>query len=364
MRLSIPNRVFSFSEKKQDMITAAFDLYKHFLYTKDAKQYAMFSEVVKEKSYDEKNKLFNELFKEQIVESAYLPKDAINDKHLFHMQNVRAVSFALIAEVLDTILPQTLIESFNGIAQIDTIGLGNTKTYAVPNTHIFTVNKVSRGVRKTEPQRNYKGDYVLIPEPRMITIEENFEEILMGRVDWGSLISRMAASFEQKITTDIYTTIAGQYSSLDSNFKEAGYSQSAFIKLAQRIQACNQAGVTVMGTKVALGSILPTNDHLKQSLGAEYNTYGYVRDFMGVSLMEVPQRITPNTTNFSIADDELYFFSLGTDKPIKIAMEDGGMMFEVMDPNTSADNSYFQSIRKAWDLQVVTSSKYGIMKIA
>jgi hypothetical protein len=364
MRLSIPTRVLNFSQNEQDIIEAALDLYKHFLYNHDRKQFGMFSESANGMSYDEKNKLFNENFRKQVVKKAYLPETAINDKKIFQMSNVRSMSFALVAEILDTMLPQTMIESFRSIAQIDVIGFGNTKTYSVPNTAIFNVNKVSRGTRKTEPQRFYNGDAILIPEPRMITIEENFEEILMGKCDWGQLIMRAAVSFEQEITTDIYTTIAGEYSGLDTNFNEAGYSQTAFIKLAQRISACNRSNVTVMGTKAALGSILPTNDHLKQAVGDEYNRYGYIRNFMGVDLMEVPQTITPNTTDFAIADDELYFFSLGTDRPVKIAMEDGGMMFESMEAGAFADNSYYQSIVKGWDLDVITSSKYGIMKIA
>lgn len=363
MRLAIPERIFTFSQEKQDTIKAAVELYKHYLYNSNPTKYTAFAESAKG-DYEEKNDKFNKLFKKQSVLSAYLPESALSEKHLFAKTAVREAAFALISDALDVIIPQVILEGYRGIAQTKVIGMGNTHHWKVPNNAIFSVSKVARGLRKVEPQRRYNGDTVAIPEPRMITIQENFEEILMGRVDWGMLINRIAISFETQITTEIYSAIAATYSGLDTNLKEAGFSQTGFTELAQRVEALNNgASVVVMGTKSALGNILPQNDFLKMSLGDEYNKVGYIRNYMGVDLMEVPQAITANTTNFAIANDELYFFSLGVDKPVKITMEDAGMTFENNDPNATADGSYFYSIRKAWDLQVITSAKYGIMKI-
>jgi hypothetical protein len=364
MKLTLPQRAMLFSQEQKDILEAGLELYKHYLHDQDPVRYAKFSKSTQDMSYDEKNAEFNVAFRKAVMKRAYLPETAVEDKNIFKMKSVRDMAFVLVSEVLDTILPEVIIDSFRRVAEVSVIGKGNTKTFGVPNKKNFVVNKVSRGTRMTEPQRLYKGDSILIPEPRMITIKENFEEILMGRVDWGQLITRASESFEIEVTTEIYTTIANTYSTLETNFKEAGFSQSAFVSLAQRIEAMNRAGVVVMGTKVALQSILPSNDHLKEALGSEYNTYGYIRNFMGVDLMEIPQTITPNTTDFAISNNELYFFSLGTDKPIKMAMEDGGMMIESTDIATFADGTYFQSIQKAWDLAVITSAKHGIMRIA
>lgn len=366
MRLELPNRVFSFSQEKQDIITAAIDLYKHYLYSTNNVKYSMFAETAKKaKSYDEKNALFNEEFKKQVVKSAYLPEEAVNDKHIFKMKNIRDLSFALVAEVLDTILPQTMIESFNTIAEIRTVGNGNQAKFEVPNTHIFDVYKVARGTRQTIPQTNYKGDAFLTPEPRMLTIKANFEEIQLGKFDWGAMMINAAKAFEQDMTTEIYSTISNTYSTLGTDYKEAGFSQTAFNELKAKISGLNNgAPVVVMGTQIALSSVLPSNDYFKMDLGEEYNRYGYISNFQGTNLMEIPQRITPNTTDFAINNDELYFFSLGLDKPVKVAIEDGGMAFENMNNSAMADNSYFYSVRKSWDMGVITSAKYGIMKIA
>lgn len=365
MRLELTNRALSFSQEKQDIIEAAIDLYKHYVYNNNNVDFSMFAEVAnKGKSYDEKNTLFNEQFRKQVVKSAYLPEEAVNDKHIFKMKNIRDLSYALVMEILDTILPQTMIESFKTIAEIKTVGNGNQAKFTVPNTHVFDVYKVARGTRKTIPQTDYKGDAFLTPEPRMITIRANFEEILLGKCDWGSMMVKAAQAFEQDMTTEIYTTIAATYSTLGTDFKEAGFTQTAFNKLKARIAAHNKAPVIVMGTQIALSSVLPSNDYFKMELGKEYNAKGFITNFQGTNLMEIPQSITPNTNDFAIADDELYFFSLGVDKPIKAAIEDGGMAFESMDNSATADNSYFYSVRKSWDMGVITSAKYGIMKIA
>lgn len=363
MRIAIPERVFTFSQEKQDTITAAVELYKHFLYNSNPNKYVSFKESATG-DYEAKNEKFNKLFKKQTVLSAYLPESALNDKNIFGKNAVREATFALISEALDVIIPQVVLDGFSPIARTKLIGMGNTHHWKVPNNTIFNVNKIARGLRKTEPQRRYNGDSIAIPEPRMITIEENFEEILMGKVDWGNLINMIALSFEKQITLEIYTAISATFSGLDTNLKETGFSQVGFTELADRVQALNNdAAVTVMGTKTALGNIMPQNDHLKQAIGDEYNKFGYIKNWMGVDIMEVPQAITVGTTNFAIANDELYFFSFGVDKPVKICMEDAGMSFENTDPSATADGSYFYSIRKAWDLQVVTSAKYGMMKI-
>jgi len=179
------------------------------------------------------------------------------------------------------------------------------------------------------------------------------------------LIAKVAQSMETEISNDVYTAIFNTYTSLDTNLKEASFTQATFVKLAQRVQALNNgAKVYCMGTKSGLASVIPSSDYFKFELGEEYNKLGYLGNFQGVELLEIPQRITPNTTEFAISDTTLYFFSMGVDKPVKIAFEGETLVEQVTDRGANADMTYNYTLSKRWDAKVATSARYGIMKLA
>jgi hypothetical protein len=354
-------RFRSFSSEDKDIVKAGVELYKHYLHNQGKVGYAEFATG---ESYESKHEKFNKGIMLQAVMNAGLPANRATDAKSFAKTAVREEVFALISEVLDIIVPNTVLTDFYRLAETKNVAWGDNLKFTIPNPNLFVVSKVSNSVRQTEPQRLWDADIVLTPETRMITIEEDFYRIIAGKVDWGMLIAKVAQSLETQISVDVYNAIFNTYSTLDTNLKEAAFTQTTFVKLAQRIEALNRgAKVYVMGTKTALASVIPSDNYFKFPLGEEYNKLGYLGNFHGVEMLEIPQKITPNTLNFAIDDATLYFFSMGLDKPVKIAFEGETLVQQVTDMGANADMTYNYTIAKRFDIKVCTSARYGIMKI-
>ena len=355
-------RFRSFSANEQDVVKAGVELYKHYLHNQGRKGYAEFAQG---DTYEVKHEKFNQALLLQAVCNVGLPESRAKDAKVFAKTAVREEVFAMISEILDIIVPNTVLSDFYRIAETKNIAWGDSLKYTIPNPNLFVVSKVGSGIRQSEPQRLYDGDITLNPETRMITIEEDFYRIVANKVDWGMLIAKVAQSMETEISKDVYTAIFNTYSTLDTNLKEASFTQATFVKLAQRVEGLNRgAKVYCMGTKSALASVIPSNDYFKFQLGEEYNRLGYLGNFQGVELLEIPQKITPNTLDFAIDDTTLYFFSMGVDRPVKIAFEGETLVHQNTDMNANADMTFNYTLAKRYDVKVATSARYGIMKVS
>jgi hypothetical protein len=354
-------RYRSFSAEDKDVVKAGVELYKHYLHNQGRQGYAEFATG---EGYESKHEKFNKAIMLQAVTNAGLPASKATDAKAFAKTSVREEVFALVSEVLDVIVPNTVLTDFYRLAETRNIAWGDSLKFTIPNPSLFVVSKVSNGVRQNEPQRLYEADMVLLPETRMITIEEDFYRIIAGKVDWGMLIARVAQSLETQISIDVYNAIFNTYGALDTNLKEASFTQTTFVKLAARVEALNRGTkVYVMGTKAALAGVIPSDNYFKFPLGEEYNKLGHLGNYMGIDLLEIPQKIAPNTLTFGIDDNTLYFFSMGLDKPVKIGFEGETLVNQVTDFAGNADLTYNYTISKRYDVKVATSARYGIMKV-
>lgn len=356
------NRFMSFSKEEKDVVQAGIDLYKHYLFVnKGKKEYAEFAG---EKSYEEKQKLFSESLIRESFKRAGVVNSGFSDSVMMRNPNVQWAMFSLVSEMLDVILPDTVLNSFYQFADIKNVAWGDNLKFTVPNPNLFVVSTFADGIRKAEPQRLYNSDVILNPIGRQITIEEDFYRVIANKVNWGDWVSRVAQSMETQISVDAYTALFNTYNNLSTNLKIAGYTQDAFTTLAQTVTALNRgANCVVFGTKVALGKILPTDSNLRFGLGADYVKRGYIEDFMGVSLFEIDQKAVPGSDSLAIDNNTLYFVAQGADKLMKIGFE-GETLITTADQTKNADMTFEYNIFKKYDIKVATSSRYGMMKLS
>ncbi|RXZ78192.1 hypothetical protein EBB07_29495 [Paenibacillaceae bacterium] len=358
--------LLNFSKKEVDVIKAGVDLYKHYLFTTKGK--LEYAEYAKDRSYEEKEQLFNKNLIQEAVKRSGLTFESYDINKIIQKPVIQNEIFALISETLAVIIPNTVIDSFGPLAEVRNGNWGDNFKFSIPNPSLFKVNRMSNGQRRGEPQRLYEGEDFLTPAPREVTIQEDLYRILAGKVNWGDWITRIALSVQTEISTEVYRQLYDAYNNLIPNFKEGAFNKDAFVQLSQRVRAANRgAKASVFGTQLALSKIVPDGDFSKYGyvgLGEEYNRNGYLRDFMGVSAFMVEQRIVPNDPefNFSIEDDRLFFLSLATDRPVKIGFEGVPQVFQ-SNASDHADLTQVYTYVHYWDTKVITSSKFGIMQI-
>lgn len=278
----------------------------------------------------------------------------------------RWATFATINSLIDSILPETIVDDFNAFAEVRNGGWGDTFTFDVDNNDLLIVSKIANGKRRGFGQRLYKSQESLIPEVRSITVEEDYYRILCGKRSLADYALRVAMSFEEQMAIDVYNSINDTYSSLGANFKAASYTQNSFVQLAERVEAANGgARVIAFGTKLALSNILPTDSYLRPVLGAEYKTLGYLKDFMGVDIMPIKQKVEWSTGNydFELDNTRIYFIATNAQKLVKIAIEGDTLAFSDV-AASSAKLMESQTLQKRWKVGLITNSKYGIMDIS
>jgi hypothetical protein len=153
---------------------------------------------------------------------------------------------------------------------------------------------------------------------------------------WGSVegaytlaefVRKAVLSIETQMRYDIYDAFAAAMDNLPNagttQLKVTGFTQDSAIALAQKVSAWNGGKAPIfLGTKLALSKILPASTNTRILLGDEYVRVGYLRDFFGVSCVELEQ-IADYKTEFAVklADNRIYVLCPGTDKIVKVFIE-------------------------------------------
>ena len=369
MKLPVKANYLNFSKDDQDIVKAMIDIYKHYLYNKNPKKYGKYTDVAKEKSYEEKVDLFNKAIIQQAVKVANLNVSKNSVEEFLRYTTVREAMYALISEALAVILPNTVLDEFEQFAEVRNVGWGDTLKFKIPNNGLFVVSQVAKGVRRGTPQRLFDSEVIINPIPHEITIQEDLYRLLTGKVDWADWINRAAISLQTDITTMIYKQLHDSVTNLNPKFKAGSFDVEDFVEIAQRVKAANGgARVTVWGTQLALSKIIPSEDFKKYpyvGTGEEYLRNGFIGNFMGVDLFMFDQRIVPNDPeyNFAIDDSTIYFVTLATDKPVKVGFEGTTLIWE-SNSRENADLTQTYTIQMYYDAKIATSSKYGAMTVA
>ena len=89
-------------------------------------------------------------------------------------------------------------------------------------------------------------------------------------------------SIETAMMFDAYDAFATATGNLSGNLAVANYSEASLISLCERVTAYNQGRkAVIIGTPVALKSVLPTNANYRYLLDDEYVKLGHLQTFNG-----------------------------------------------------------------------------------
>jgi hypothetical protein len=362
------HRYFNFSDAGKSIVEAGVDLYKHYLFVQ--KGDLRFAENAKGKSYEEKQELFNKsLIKEAVAQSGLVFANGYDVEKIVRNPVVFSTMFQLISETLTNIIPSTILDQFGQFADVRMAGWGDNFRFEIPNPNLFVVSTFADGIRKGKPQRLYASEEYLTPKNHVITIQEDLYRILAGKVNWGEWITKISLSVQSKISTEVYDALHDSFDDLNANFQEATFDADTYVTLAERVEAANGgARVSVWGTRAALSKVIPA-DAFKNSgdlgLSEEYNRIGYLGQFRGVNSFLINQRVDTNDAgfNFSISNDRVYLVAMGVDRPIKVGFEGEALIFQNTN-SANADLTQDYTFQQKWDTKVITSSRYGIVKVS
>jgi hypothetical protein len=315
------------------------------------------------KSLAEKNEIMHNAVKEEIAKVAGINGTQFSDAVWNTNPTYVWATFAVIGSMVDMILPDTIINDFQAFADVRSGGFGDSFSFDIKPSDLFIVSRAGNAKRKAFAQRQANGQATLVPENRMVTVEEDLYRILSGKRNLAEYAVKVAQSFETEISLDIYNAINDTYAALPAQFKEASYTQTSFVQLCQRVTAFNGGNkAIVFGTQLALSNVVPSDSQFKFQLGAEYVKTGYLGTFMGTSLFEIPQKADWKSATYGMKldDTRLYVISTSADKLVKVALEGDTITYtDSMTANANLTQS--QTVHKRWAVGLISNAHYGII---
>jgi len=318
---------------------------------------------------DEKERQMNLSLKREILRQA-----RITDFGAFPLEQwvtnpmVNWATFAVVNQMIDSVLPDTLLNSIGMYTELRVIDYGDSASFEITPRDLFVVSKAGHGMREGEVHKQFKGQVTILPILREVTVQVSLYKVLAGKESLAEFVSKVIRSLETEMTREAYITFNTAMTALsasgDTKLKYAGYAQSDLISLAQKVSAYNGGNrAVVVGTPVALLSVLPDDANYRYELSSDYVRMGYVSTMAGYDILAIPQVADwVNPFTLLLDDTRLYVVSPSSDKLVKMVIE-GGTMANTTGAFDNANLTQNATLYKSFGSGIATSSVAGLVTL-
>lgn len=358
--MRLPNSVLTFTSNDEERKNA---------YSKFVEYYESYVNGKKSSAngttFEEMNSKMLEFYTDEVERMSGRKVSDYSDLAQFcNFSDVRESAFAIIGMITDLIIPDALFKDFGAIAEIKNGAWGDTLKVDIQPRDLFVVAKGGRARRDFDITRQFKGEKTVVPEVHAISVGISLYDVLRGAYTLAEFVRKAVESIEVQMRYDIYDAFAAAMDSLPNSgttqLKVTGFSQDSAIALAQKVSAWNGGRSAIfLGTKLALSKILPASTNTRILLGDEYVKVGYLRDFFGVSCVELEQ-IADYKTEFAVKlkDNRIYVLCPGTDKIVKVFIEGSTLAHNETD-FANANLQQVATLHKSYGVGAFTSAIAG-----
>ena len=322
-----------------------------------------------EHSKEEMGTLINKAFAMEVAKQSgmALPTDMSDKTEVKRYSENPMVKFFAnqIRDVMiDMILPDVLMTgAVRYFADIKYADLGDTIKFDIKSNSLFTVSKAGWRQRTTNLQKTFRTTVTMEGENHEVTVGAPVFEILSGQAFVAEEVMKVGLSIERSMLFDAYDAFTASANALTGNLQVANYSEKSLIKLCQTITAYNQGRkAVILGTPVALKSVLPSNNNYRYLLDDEYVRLGHLQTFNGFDVIPMEQVADDTKGDYSLklADDKIYVVSPASDKIVKIGVF-GGTVSHTDGNYDNANKIIETTVEKAWNVATVTNSVAGVV---
>lgn len=278
-------------------------------------------------------------------------------------------TFAVINHLIDAVLPEAITKSIGMYTDVINVDMGDSATFDIEARDLFVVSKAGHAMRQGELKKQFKGQVAVIPEARVLSVDVSLYKVLAGLESLARFTAKAVMSMEAEATKDAYTAFATAMAALDNAGSDAlrfsGWAASTFISLAQKVTAWNGGQKAVLvGTSLALQNVLPDDANYRYDLQSDFVKMGYIRDFKGFSVLEIPQ-VADWETEFSLTidDTKLWVLSPTAGKLVKLVFE-GATLANTREMFDNANLSQQTNLIKMWGSGIATSSIAGTIELS
>lgn len=268
--------------------------------------------------------------------------------------------------LIDMVLPETLLTGIlRYFAEFKFADYGDTIKFDIENNALFTVSRAGERKRHTDLQKLYGTTVTMHGENHQITIGTDLFSILIGQSYIAKDVMKAARSIETTMLYEAYDTFSTSMEGLTGNLNVTNYSEKSLMSLCERVGAYNQGNkAIIMGTPVALKSVLPSSTDARILLSDDYVTNGFIRNFNGFDV--VPMRQVADIYNVSVPyalkldDKKIYVISPAAQKIVKVGIF-GGTITDADQAFANENKAVLTTTSKNWNTMVATNAVAGIV---
>ena len=214
-------------------------------------------------SFMEKEALLNAHLKREIGKRAGVDFSAQPLETLVNHPLVKYWTFAIVDQLIDAVLPDTIIDSIGPYCDVRTAGYGDSFRFQIRPRDLFAVSKAGRlGMKTAEIKKQFEGEVTVVPEMRQIAVGVSLYRVLTGQESLAIFTAKAIKSLETAMNKEVYDTfqaamVALSTSPAASALQISGYSQASLTKLGQRVSAWSGgSGPNLHGNEGRLGYYL------------------------------------------------------------------------------------------------------------
>lgn len=320
--------------------------------------------------FEEKEALLNKAILADIerVAGIKFEQDMIAPEVMANHPNIRFAAFAVVGQLIDTIVPEVLDRSIGLYTETRFGAFGDSFRFDVEPNDLFFVSKVGRDQRSVEFQRQYTGTQYVTPENHAISVAVNLFRVLCGLDSLAKFVMKAILSVEANITKEAYQAVATAMHNLPTTPADGALritaaggvvDKTAAIKLAQTVTAFNGGAEAIfVGTKVALSHLFPSSES-----GFRYINAGiaYFRNVWGVDTLELAQVADyANKYKLALDDSKIFVISPSSQKLLKLCYEGATMSNDIKD---TANGLQGTTLNKSYGIAIATNAVAGVIEI-
>lgn len=268
--------------------------------------------------------------------------------------------------MIDMILPETLLTgSLRYFADMKFADLGDSIKFDIKSNSLFTVSKAGNRQRTTNQQKTFRTTVTMTGVNHEVTVGTTLFEMLTGQSFLAEEIMKVARSIETTMLFEAYDAFTTEANALTGNLAVANYSETSLISLCETVTAYNQGRkAVILGTPVALKSVLPAGQAYRYLLDDEFVRMGHIPVFNGYDVLPMEQVANPYSATpyaLKLDDTKIYVVSPASDKIVKIGVF-GGTFSHQDNSYDNANKTIESTTEKSWETAVITNSVAGVVK--
>lgn len=271
-------------------------------------------------------------------------------------------AFAIVEQILAGVVADDILNDpfFKAMVDFRNVAAGDEAAFNLENAALFEVATIAEGTQAIRRQRIVDYTEVLVKtKVHAVRIYEELKRVLAGRVDFNTMITKVAQSFKAEILNEVVSLWAGATASDlggSTYFPVAGtYSEDALLEVIEHVEAAAGGNpATIIGTKRALRPLIASlvGNAAKETTDSQ----GYAGSFYGSDVIMLPQRHQVGTSTFVFDDKSLIIVASGDGgKPIKFVYE-GNPLVIPKAPETNTDFTYEYFYADRWGMALAMAN--------